>query len=54
MLLMMVNVSAMQEQMMQTLDSIEKRLSNLELKISRIEKCVSFENADFDPSRKTA
>ena len=44
----LIDVHAMQEQLVHKMDSVEKRLSNIELKVGRIEKCVSYENADFE------
>ena len=37
------------EQVIQRLDSIDKRLSNIEIKMSKVEKWVALENADFTP-----
>lgn len=37
------------EQVIQRLDSIDKRISNIEIKMSKVEKWVALENADFNP-----
>ena len=45
---MIGGISALLEQIMATLEVMDKRLSRIELKISMIEKCVSYENAEFE------
>lgn len=47
-----VGIEAGQEQVMKRLESIDNRLANIEVKMSKVEKWVSLENADFEP--KTA
>jgi tetrahydromethanopterin S-methyltransferase subunit G len=38
------------EQIIQQLESIEKRLSHIEVKMSQTEKWLALENSDFPPS----
>lgn len=45
-----LSIEANMEQMAQSLDSIDRRLSNIEVKMSKVEKWVSLENADFSPT----
>jgi len=49
---LLVGVSAAQEQILRNLESIDKRLSNLELKMSRVEKWVALENSDLFPAKE--
>lgn len=45
-----LTTEAAQEQIMQRLESIDRRLSNIEIKMSKVEKWVALENADFPPN----
>ena len=49
-----VTINASQEQVIQRLDSIDKRLSNIEIKMSKVEKWLSLDNADFEIKQKEA
>lgn len=40
-----VNISATQEQVIARLDTIDKRLSNIEIKMGQVEKWIALENA---------
>ena len=46
-----VSISSSQEQVIQRLDSIDKRLSVIEIKMGQVAKWISLENADIIPER---
>ncbi|QNA42827.1 hypothetical protein [Lacibacter sediminis] len=45
-----LSIEANMEQVAQSLESIDRRLSNLEVKMSKVGKWLSLENADFVPT----
>lgn len=47
-----IAISATQEQMVERLDSIDKRLSNMEIKMGKVEKWVALENSDLFPGKE--